>query len=458
VDPLGTLSEAERLADVLLTGFTVRIWRPRLLTFAAVASVIADRAVRTTGREDDRLAARLVFERMFVAAVTRKIEENPDAYRNAGTRLPGRRKAEQAWRDCEPLRSASFLKGQAVNGPFGVMARLARTLGLIDADGRPGRSAPDLLLAWSEDLALSNFLEEPKQADGDGIRWAKRITEIVVQGLGKKGHWPGRNQQIWEMLASKLRPDGLLTGKERGAIVAALNGDPVRKRMFELMCAPKCLDAYRERAGQDRGVFERTVLLDVLSPLLQKDDAVDGTIASCLRAIDAYEKASAVLQQIFDALLWGLRTKSGQAKQDEILKLAPVSRVIERAVAKAGQVSRDLERAAADFKGVAVMNASARARAIELMRDDVTKSAGSVDAAVSVVMGRHQRVQKEKRKATWIDCGPVWVLTNSQGSDWESPPEYRNSFLHPMRIENAFNFLRELRLARLPNLSAADDN
>src|ERR1039458_7863111 len=90
VDPLGTLSEAERLADVLLPGFTVRMWRPRLLTFTAVASVIADRVVRLTGREEDRLEARLVFERLFVAAVARRAEDCPEDYRGATSRLPGR--------------------------------------------------------------------------------------------------------------------------------------------------------------------------------------------------------------------------------------------------------------------------------------------------------------------------------------------------------------------------------
>ena len=198
VDPLGTLAEAERLADILLPGFTVRMWRPRLLTFTAVASVIADRTVRLTGREDDRLAARLVFERLFVAAVMRLTEDQPDDYRDAGRRLPGRQLAEQAWREGEPLRSANFLKGQAVNGPFGVMARLARSIGLIDSDGRPGRNAPELILAWSNDLGLSDFLEDPRQADGDGIWWVKKVTETVIHGLGKNGEWPSRNQQIWE--------------------------------------------------------------------------------------------------------------------------------------------------------------------------------------------------------------------------------------------------------------------
>jgi hypothetical protein len=62
LDPLGTLNPAERLAEVLLPAFTVRMWRVRLLTFATVAGMVADRtAARMGGREDLRLEARLAF-------------------------------------------------------------------------------------------------------------------------------------------------------------------------------------------------------------------------------------------------------------------------------------------------------------------------------------------------------------------------------------------------------------
>jgi hypothetical protein len=177
-----------------------------------------------------------------------------------------------------------------------------------------------------------------------------------------------------------------------------------------------------------------------------------------LRAIDAYEKASAVLQQVFDALLWGLRKKSGRALLDEILKLPSVSRAVQRAVANARTVSRDLEKAVADFKSVSVMNAPARAQAIDLIRDDVVLCGASVESAVSAVMNRHQAVQRDKRKTTWIDYGPVWMLMPGHGDDADRPPEYRNMFLHPIRITNGFEFLRELRLARLPSPVAADEN
>jgi hypothetical protein len=456
VDPLGTLSEAEHLADVLLPGFTVRMWRPRLLTFTAVASVIADRVVSLTGREEDRLEARLVFERLFVAGVSRQAEDKPDDYRNATARLPGRTLAERAWRDGEPLRSGNFLKGQAVNGPYGVMARLSRSLGLVDGNGRLGRNGPELLLAWSSDQGLTHYLEDPDQADGEGVKWAKLVAKTVSQGIGKQGAWPNRNQQIWEMLASRIRPDEV-TGEERKAIIRALTAEPVRRRMFELLRAPETLDAYRAGLAQERGVLERTVLLDGVAQLLQPKDPTDCLIASCLRAIDAYEKASAVLQQVFDALLWGLRQKSGRAKPEEVVELAPVSRSIKRAMSNAKPAAGALEKAVAEFRDLHLLDAAARSQALELIRDDVVLCGESVENAVSAVMGRHEKVQRTKRKATWVDCGPVWMLMPGYGTGANSPPEYRNVFLHPMRIVNGFSFLRELGMARVPKMVDGDD-
>lgn len=456
VDPLGTLSEAERLADILLPGFTVRMWRPRLLTFTAIASVIADRVVRLTGREEDRLEARLVFERLFVAGVARQAADYPDDYRNATNRLPGRTLAERAWRDGEPLRSGNFLKGQAVNGPYGVMARLSRSLGLIDGDGRLGRNGPEVLLAWSCDQGLTHYLEDPNQADGEGVKWAKLVTKTVSQGIGKQGSWPSRNQQIWDLLAARMRPDQVV-GDERKAIIRALNADPVRRRTLELLRTPESLDAYRAGLSQDRGVLERTVLLEAVARSLHSEDPTDRVIAACLRAIDAYERGAAVLQQVFDALLWGLRQKSGRAKSDDVLKLAPVSRAIERAVSNATPVAQSLEKAVAEFRDLTLLDAALRSQALELLRDDVVLCRESVQNAVSAVMGRHEKVQQTKRKATWVDCGPVWMLMPGYGTDEDRPPEYRNTFLHPMRIVNGFSFLRELGMAHIPNMVAGDD-
>jgi hypothetical protein len=50
VDPLGTVTGAEQLAEVLLPGLTARMWRVRLLTFAALAAEVSKRVA--AGRDD----------------------------------------------------------------------------------------------------------------------------------------------------------------------------------------------------------------------------------------------------------------------------------------------------------------------------------------------------------------------------------------------------------------------
>lgn len=457
IDPLGTLSEAERLADILLPGFTGRMWRPRLLTFSAVAAEIANRVVRLTGREDVRQEARLVCERLFVAAIAWKSVDQPDEYKNTSIRLPGRTLAERAWREGEPLRSGNFLKGQAVNGPFGVMARLARALGIIDSYGKLGSSGHELLLAWSSGQGLSNFLEETDQIDGEGIKWAKLVTKTVSQGLGKQGDWPGRNQQIWDVLASALRPDQL-KGAERKAIVRTLYADPVRDRMLQLMRTEKSLNVYRANLSDERGVLERRVLLDAVKRLLDTKQPADRTIGSCLDAIDAYEQGSALLQQIFDALLWGLRSRSGRAKQTDIVRMSAVSRTIRQAMSNARQVGSSLERLGKQIKDLPLTDAAVRGRALDLLRDDVALCQGSLDDAVSAVMTRHEKVQRAKNKATWMECGQVWTLMPGFGTDAPQPPEYTDIFLHPMRLLNGYSFLRDLGLVQVPVMDGGNDN
>lgn len=166
IDPLGTLSHAERMAEVLLPGFTVRMWRGRLLTFAVLAARVADRTVSLMDRREDfRLEARLAFERLFVSAMVRMKDQNSDEYNTALRRLPGRDLARKALLEGEPLTRRNFLKGQAVNGPFGVIVRLARQLELIDDDGRLGRNSIKLLGAWSDDEKLSGILDEDRNTE-----------------------------------------------------------------------------------------------------------------------------------------------------------------------------------------------------------------------------------------------------------------------------------------------------
>ena len=100
------------------------MWRVRLLTFAALAAEVSKRIA--AGRDDRLIDARLAFKRLFVSAVARQEESDVD-WRKASRRLSFIGLARQALRaGDQPLEQANFLKGQGVNGPFGVITRLAR--------------------------------------------------------------------------------------------------------------------------------------------------------------------------------------------------------------------------------------------------------------------------------------------------------------------------------------------
>lgn len=261
--------------------------RPLPFLFESNGSV-ADRTVALMGgREDLRLEARLAFERLFVSAIIRLAGRDPTSYGRAAPRLPGRDLAGKALLAGEPLTRGNFLKGQAVNGPFGVIARLARQLELIDDDGRVGRNAATLLIAWTEDEQLPGVLDEDGPATRDGAAWMTDATRVTAACLGKR-EWPGGGHRIWEQLAQHLRPDQV-GPKERRALLQILETASIRRRVFGLL--QDHVDVFRDagRSG-DRGNVERTVLLRGIRPHLGNNQD-DRLIADVIAAVDTYPPA-----------------------------------------------------------------------------------------------------------------------------------------------------------------------
>jgi hypothetical protein len=175
-DPLGTLGGSERLAEVLLPGLTARMWRARHLTFAVVAADVADAVVRKSGDQEDlRLRARLAFERLYVSSLVRCEENDPGTYSGISRRVPGRRVARTALHaGDEPLTRQNFIKGQAVNGPSGVMSRLTRNLQLIDDDVQVAGRGLDLKTAWARSIAAQ--IDTDGYVNGDHPRFTRRFT------------------------------------------------------------------------------------------------------------------------------------------------------------------------------------------------------------------------------------------------------------------------------------------
>lgn len=436
LDPLGTLLHAERLADILLPGFTARMWRGRLLTVTTLTAYVADRAVsRMDNREEARLEARLCFERLLVSAIVRRAQRDHE-YADAARNLPGRDLASTAIRAGEPLTRANFLKGQAVNGPFGVMARLARQLELVDVNGQPGRNAIRLLSAWAEDEELSGVLDE--DGASPGAKWLSDAVTRTVACIG--GDWPGPNSMFWDQLALNLRPDRIRR-RERRFLLDTLRSTEMRARMIELL--KQNVELFRSATNEGwRGEVERAVLLRGIKPCLN-DEPLDRLIDATIAAVDAYEKTAGLLQQTFDSLIFMLRERGGRAPKQNLLADPRLRRHLEKTRAGVHRAVSVIDRAAGllDQKPI-------DSQAIEALRQigsDARDAAASVEQLVETVMRRHLRVQKAKRKACWIEVGSTWTLMPGEHRvDADGLPVWHDAFLHPFRIPNAYALLRDL--------------
>jgi hypothetical protein len=110
---------ADYYEEVLFPGFTARMWRPRLLTFVAVAALVAERAkIKLSSSEDGSMAARLSFERLFVSAVVRQHVRDPENWQRATRRLPGGLLARRALLSGDTLLGrTNFTPSQCTVGP-----------------------------------------------------------------------------------------------------------------------------------------------------------------------------------------------------------------------------------------------------------------------------------------------------------------------------------------------------
>jgi hypothetical protein len=317
VDPLGTAVSAEQLADVLLPGLTARMWRVRLLTFAGLAAVVARRVAG--GSEERWLDARLAFERLFVSALAR--QENGDrAWRAATRRLPGVGLARAALRsDDQPLGPTSFLQGQAANGPYGVISRLARDVGVVDETGNLGPGGVGLLWAWAAEEGVPDLMDD--DGGGDGGKWVSTLARKVEAHVDDPLDWPAPGWAEWATLADRLRPDGA-GRRERQVLRRLLAHDPLglRDRVISGLESEAVFAIYQsDQADGSRGRLERAVLVRGLRAAATSGDELDGAVRVTIDLIDAYESGTRVLDTAFRGLLWGLTRRGGVADRADVL-------------------------------------------------------------------------------------------------------------------------------------------
>jgi hypothetical protein len=320
------------------------------------------------------------------------------------------------------------------------MARLARQLELIDDDGQLGRNATRLLSAWGEDEGLAGILD-----DGGATVGAKWISEAVsrtVECIGGE-RWPGSNYAIWDQLALNVRPDRI-GRREKRFLLETLRSTPMRGRMVELL--KQSIDLFRGVwTGRDsRGKAERTILLRGIKPALT-DDPLDRVIDATILAADAYEQTAGLLQQTFDSLIFAIRERGGRARQQDVLQDQRIRRHLDKTRIGLQAIIPAIDRATERLDQQPSASKVQIVDPLRQVRTDACEAAASVEQLVDTVMRRHLRVQKIKRKASWIEAGSYWTLMPGEHRvDGDSLPIWQNAFLHPFKIPNAYSLLGDL--------------
>jgi len=448
-DPLGTLAPAERIAEVLFPGMTARMWRPRFLTYAAVAALVSDRVVRSAGKDTgDPLAARLAFERLWVSALVRQQVAEPQKWRHATFRLPGSMLARRALsRGDQPLTTSSFLKGQATNGPFGVIARLAEHVGVVDEDGRLGRAGEHLLLAWAEDQEIRGLLDEDNRGL-PGWQWLERYVQATADYM-TVGRWMNPGWPGWRDLAERLRPDKM--GKqERRKLPDLLESHPTRARCLKILRQPRVVSVYRAARGCVRGERERRVLLQgvrrSLTPAEQEEDRL---IEWTVHLAETYEQVAGLLEAAFNGIRWGLTRLGGQAKPDEITAQAPLQRLFQKICRQLPSRARELRQQLERLPEFPQAGEHTLAEPLDRLASQAFEAAENPSRLIETVIVRHREVQSAKGKGMWIDTGNRWTLMPGFGLATEEAPAPEAAYLHTFRVHNAYSFLSDLGLVRV---------
>jgi hypothetical protein len=440
--------QAQLLCDVRDIG-----WNARAALVTQIARSLAH------GREDRFLDARLAFERLFVSAVARQ-EHRDESWRKASRRLPGINRARQALRSGDqPLQRENFLKGQAVNGPYGVIARLAKNIGVVDEAGELGRAGTELLLAWAQDQGLQGLLDDEGQSEGG--KWLKKVVRQVADYLDDPQNWPRRHWLGWDDLAKPLRLDDLGT-RERKIIHQLLSQDPLglRDRVLGRLAEPDVLGLFRQPLQDSYGGTEQAVIARGLRQHpAQTGDEVDRALYVTTELIDAYESVSGLLETVFRGLLWGLTRSQGQAPRAAVVSEPVLRPVIEKAQAATGPEAFRFQQALQAFEAdpVVAKRGSVDIDRMHRLVDNAVAASHGPDTCVSSIMERQRKVQKEKRKTVWIEEDRMWMLMPGFGDIAEEPTWY-NCYLHPFRITNAYSMLADLQLVPAKDEENAEED
>jgi hypothetical protein len=414
LDPLGLAMIADRLADQILPGLRARMSRPRFVTAIAVSAAVCE-GLEDRFAADGITPSYLVFEWLLVEAFVRESEEEKTR------RTPGIQKGRDVRESGDTMCARTYLKTPTVFGFHGVYKPLARHLRIVDDEMRLADRGYELLKIWQSEQRLEGFLESAS-GGGPGRSARQTLRSAVEEGLAascikRSGAWQG-----WQILANHLAPAS--TAPNEAAFIQRLLADPEaapRGEVFKLV----------SDAGKTTELAEAEIGGSFIVPRASRD------LASRLKAITAYEKACAVLEETFDWISY-LSTHS-QAR--------PITAATFAHEARASQLAKDLPAAIASAQNAL----SVAPLGVQQLFADLAKAfdtARDAETLFEAVLARHEQVQKGKPpegKRSWFERAPDGATFVRPPYRIAERPESDRGWNRPYRISTALSFLGDLK-------------
>jgi len=442
VDPLGLQNVAERLADLLLPGFTVRVERARCLTLATLAVEIGQDSALTS-RDDDPQRAIIAFERLCVYALAREVDKTirPLIYG-----FPGRLKALRAVEDKQPLMPSNYVRGPATNGLVGTYFRAARTGGLFNEDFNIQARGHELLRAWERETADSNWPELRKRV----IQFLQR--DLEDKDFNTKWAWFSELAYRCALNRTKVGERTIL----RGAIFDS--GVGLQGSTLERLQMADCLHAYNppkpegeaDLADQpSRGEIERSIVKQLAAS--QSTPLVHGpALQAVAQTILDYEGVARILTTAFDVLRYASRRGHSVSFADVLRDRQPADILKKSANALIGQAHRlrlqaDSLQAANVAFTVPNRSAGEVIREIAVLIDSLPRDLDS-RSLLQWLIKRHHDVQAGKSKQPWLLQDGSERFRFFQNYVLGEAPKSSAAFLFAYRLLNAYSVLDDLRL------------
>jgi len=359
---------------------------------------------------DDSAPAWIAFEWMWVEAIAR------DGAEALG--MPGVETARRRIRAGERLCTANYLKGAVSQGLHGFYRTLTIDTHVIDLEGALAENGERLISAWETDQGISGFLED-KSNGGRVLHFLRRGVEA---SLSKSAcATPPTGEATWR-LAGHLAPELTRGCRWEGATLRALlDEDEERRATLNVLESPTVV----------RSEGETSQLAAAHAEAARRPDPPFPDIAAALGALGAYERLSGALTIAFDLM----RYRSTQLERRPVPLTDLADDHHARIVSELPGLIADCDQTFAEIH-------------VDDQREDLLdafRGILNVAALLEALIAWHLATQKAKGadgKLPWFTVGDELCVRGAYALT--EPPAAAMMLVHPTRLPNAAEFIREL--------------